>query len=115
MPSFIQICRVAAGLALALAVQARAAEPARPVADPADPNAAVPATRYQFALPYRPAKQPARTADQEWKARNHAVGAINSMSLTMGSAAEPATPPASDAQPAGASAPEQHHHHETKQ
>jgi hypothetical protein len=117
MTSFTQLCRAAACLAVAMAVPARAAEPARQPVDPADANATVPATRYKTALPYRPPLQPARTADQNWKALNQAVGAINSMSLTMGgpdeaAAAEPVAP--ASAQPAG-EAPAHHHHHEMKQ
>jgi hypothetical protein len=121
MTSFTQLCRAAACLAVAMAVQARAAEQERRPADPADPNAAVPASRYKPALPYRPAAPPARAPDQNWKALNQAVGAINSMSLTMGSD-EPA-PPQPETQGApqpAAQAQEQepaqhHHHHEMKQ
>lgn len=113
MTSFTQLCRVAAGLAVAMAVQAHAAEPAPKAADPADPNAAVPATRYKSALPYRPAPARGLTADQNWKALNQTVGAINSMSLTMGGADEPPQPEpaAQDGRPQEGAAPMQHHHH----
>lgn len=122
MTSFTLLCRVAACLAAALFVVAHAAEPARKAADPADPNATVPATRYRPALPYRtvpPQQGPA--ADQNWKALNQTVGAINSMSLTMGGADQPAQaePAQQDGhQHAHAAAPapmQHHHHHEMKQ
>lgn len=117
MSSLPKLCRVAMCLALAVATQARAAEPVSKAADPADPNAAVPATRYQPVLPYRAPRQPERTADQNWKALNQKVGATNSMSLTMGGADEPAD--STQAPPAHEHAmPEQehqHHHHGMEQ
>lgn len=116
MTSFHQLCRVAACLAVAMAAQANAAEQDRRPADPADPQAAVPASRYKPALPYRPAQQSGLTPDQNWKALNQAVGAINSMSLTMGGSPDPAPAQAAPASPQpAAQAPAQHHHHEMKQ
>lgn len=114
MTSYTQLCRAAACLAVAMATQAHAAGPARPPADPADPNAATPATQYKAGVPYRPASQRGLTPDQNWKALNQTVGALNSMSLTMGrpDAPEPDAPAAP--QPA-AEAPQHHHHHEMKQ
>lgn len=53
-------------------------------ANPANPDAAVPATRYQPSASYRAPAAPATTPDQNWKALNQTVGSINSMSLTMG-------------------------------
>jgi hypothetical protein len=49
----------------------------------ADPQAAVPATRYQSALDYRPEPAPASSPDRNWVAGNAAVAATNSMALTM--------------------------------
>ena len=49
----------------------------------ADPQAAVPATRYQSALGARLAAAPSTTPDQNWVAGNQTVAAINSMALTM--------------------------------
>lgn len=116
MTSFTQLCRVAACLAVAMAAQARATEQARPPADPANPNAATPATQYKAGVPYRPASRPGLTPDQNWKPLNHTVGAINSMSLTMGRPDAPAPEPAAPATPQpDAQAPEHHHHHEMKQ
>jgi hypothetical protein len=116
MTSFHHLCRVAACLALAMAAQAKAAGQERRPADPADPNAAIPATPYKQALPYRPARQPGLTPDQNWKALNQAVGAINSMSLTMGRAHDPVPEPAAPTGPQrAAQAPAHHHHHEMKQ
>jgi hypothetical protein len=116
MTSFHHLCRVAACLAVGMAVQAHAAGQERRSADPADPHAAIPATPYKPALPYRPAQQPGLAPDQNWKALNRAVGAINSMSLTMGRPHDPAPEPAAPAsQPPAAQDSEHHHHHEMKQ
>lgn len=61
-------------------------------ANPANPDAAVPATRYQDSSGYRAPAASAASPDRNWKALNQTVGSINSMSLTMGSMdAEPAT------------------------
>ncbi len=49
----------------------------------ADPQAAVPATRYQSVLGARPESAPAGTPDQNWVAGNQTVAATNSMALTM--------------------------------
>lgn len=49
----------------------------------ADPQAAVPATRYQSALGTRLEAPPSATPDQNWVAGNETVAAINSMALTM--------------------------------
>jgi hypothetical protein len=59
----------------------------------ADPQAAVPATRYEPMLGQRPDAAPASSPDRNWVAGNAAVAATNSMSLTMkpmaGQAADP--------------------------
>jgi hypothetical protein len=115
MTSFHQLCRAAACLALAMAAQAHAAGQERQAADPADPNAAIPATQYRPALPYRPAQQTRLTPDQNWKALNQAVGATNSMSLTMGRAHDPAPEPAAPTGPQPAAQAPAHHHHEMQQ
>jgi len=49
----------------------------------ADPQSAVPATRYQSAFGARPDAAPATTPDQNWVASNQLVAATNSMALTM--------------------------------
>jgi hypothetical protein len=72
----------AACLLLAIAgIDAHAQLP--PQAAAADPQAAVPATRYQSVLDYRPAPAPATTPDRNWVASNQTVAARNSMALTM--------------------------------
>jgi hypothetical protein len=58
----------------------------------ADPQAAVPATRYQSALGKQPEAAPTSSPDQNWVAGNETVAATNSMSLTMkmrGQASDP--------------------------
>jgi hypothetical protein len=53
------------------------------VAAAADPQAAVPATRYQSALNYRAEPAADTSPDQNWVAGNATVAATNSMALTM--------------------------------
>jgi len=75
-----------------------------------DPQAAVPATRYQSALGARAEAAPASTPDQNWVAGNQAVASTNSMALTMkpmaghaghgGAQEQPADPHAGHAMPA---------------
>lgn len=100
---------VRAAILLAPAVAATAGE--LPAA--ANAGAAVPATRYESAVPYRPAPAPAASPDQNWEAANRTVGAYNSMMLTMempgpAPAPEPAAATPRTAQP-------MHHHHEASQ
>lgn len=77
-------------------------------ANPANPDAAVPATRYQDSSGYRSPAAPAASPDQNWKALNQTVGSINSMSLTMGGMdPEPAPGPAQHP-PAGEQPQHQH-------
>jgi hypothetical protein len=112
--------RAAAFLVLGAATAAQAADEPRLPANPADANASVPDTRYRASLPYRALPQATTSADQNWKGLNQTVGAINSMSLTMGSAdTEPAPqaagksavapPAAAQASAEGASNAHQHH------
>jgi hypothetical protein len=49
----------------------------------ADPQANVPATRYQSALDKRPEAAPTASPDANWVASNQTVAAANSMALTM--------------------------------
>ena len=49
----------------------------------ADPQAAVPATRYQPAIEGQAAPPPAASPDQGWRAANATVGGRNPMQLTM--------------------------------
>ena len=49
----------------------------------ADPQAAVPATRYQPAIEGQAAPPPAANPDQGWRAANATVGGRNPMQLTM--------------------------------
>ncbi len=49
----------------------------------ADPQAAVPATRYESALSHRPEAAPETSPDRNWVAGNAKVAATNSMALTM--------------------------------
>ena len=99
-------------------------------ADPADPTAAVPPTRY-VAMPGAPAAAPASSPADNWKALNHAVASYDSMSLTMemaapaaaGRATAVASMPAVMAQPVpsiarptpAAAVPEAHDHHMQKE
>jgi hypothetical protein len=90
------LSRVAFSSALAIAAAVHAGERAP---GPADPAAAVPATRYQGALPYRPAAPGPASADRNWKALNQTVAGYDSMRLTMGSTSEPAHTAAPDSAP----------------
>jgi hypothetical protein len=74
-------CLLLATAALPFGAHAQAALPVQAAA--ADPQAGVPATRYQSALDYRPPAAPATTPDRNWVASNQAVAATNSMALTM--------------------------------
>jgi hypothetical protein len=77
-----RLARAAACLLLATAgVHARAGLPSQAAA--ADPQAGVPATRYQSALDYAPPAAPAASPDRNWVASNETVAATNSMALTM--------------------------------
>jgi len=49
----------------------------------ADPQAAVPATRYQPVLGHKPEAAPDASPDRNWTGANDTVAATNSMSLTM--------------------------------
>jgi hypothetical protein len=76
------LARAAACLLLAAAgVNAHAQLPLQAAA--ADPQASVPATRYQSALDYQPPAAPATNPDRNWVASNQTVAATNSMALTM--------------------------------
>jgi hypothetical protein len=80
-PYRLASARAAACLLLAMAaVHVHAQES---VAAAADPQAAVPATRYQSALSYRPEAAPEASPDRNWVAGNTTVAATNSMALTM--------------------------------
>jgi hypothetical protein len=80
-PYRLASARAAACLLLAMAaVHVHAQES---VAAAADPQAAVPATRYQSALSYRPQAAPEGSPDRNWVAGNTTVAATNSMALTM--------------------------------
>lgn len=105
----------AAAFAFALATAAQATELAP---GPADPAAAVPATRYQGSLPYRPAASGAASADRNWKALNQAVAGYDSMRLTMGAmgaapapGAPPDSPPPAHQHESTAAPPGHAHHH----
>jgi hypothetical protein len=75
------LARAAACLLLATAgVQVHAQESAVAAADP---QAAVPATRYQSTIGYRPETGPDASPDRNWVASNAKVAATNSMALTM--------------------------------
>lgn len=76
-----QLARAAACLLLAAAgAHVHAQQAPLPAANP---QAAVPATRYQTALGYRPEAAPTTTPDRNWVASNETVAATNSMALTM--------------------------------
>jgi hypothetical protein len=75
------LARAAACLLLAAAGTHAHAQQAIQAA--ADPQAAVPATRYQPALDKRAGAAPAASPDASWVASNQAVAATNSMALTM--------------------------------
>jgi hypothetical protein len=72
-------CAMCAGVSLVHAAD----KPPAP-ANPADPGAAAPATRYQAVMSYRPAPAATPSPAENWKELNRQVGAIDSMSLTMG-------------------------------
>jgi len=75
---------VRAGACLLLVASAASPFHAQAHTQPAaDPQAAVPGTRYQPALGARPEAAPAGTPDQNWVAGNQLVAATNSMALTM--------------------------------
>jgi hypothetical protein len=115
MISLPKLCRAAVCLAYGLATLAQAADRPQHVPDPSDPSAAVPPPALTAGVPYRSLPAQSASPDQNWRALNQTVGAINSMSLTMGRAApdEPAPPPPpAHGQPsAPAPAPMEHHHH----
>jgi hypothetical protein len=114
--------RAAAWLACCAASAAQAGNHEPVPAGPAAADAAVPATKYQPVLPYRPAPAPRTSPDQNWKELNRTVAGYNSMSLTMGgmedaapqagASAEAPQPPAAGSPPAAAAPPDHHHHHE---
>lgn len=88
----------------------------RASADAADPNAAVPPTRYVPMPSVRAAAAPATTPAQNWKAANETVAGIDAMSLTMEmemDAPAPQAAPAPAAQTAPAP-PDAHAHHMNK-
>jgi hypothetical protein len=76
------LARAAACLLLAMAGAHAHARQAAPAAA-ADPQAAVPATRYQSALPARSEAAADGSPDRNWVANNQKVAATNSMALTM--------------------------------
>ena len=76
------LARAAACLLLAMAGTHAHARQAAPAAA-ADPQAAVPATRYQSALPAPSEAAADGTPDRNWVASNRKVAATNSMALTM--------------------------------
>lgn len=90
-------------------------------ADPADPNAPVPPTRY-VPMPAASVAAPTTSPAENWKALNRTVAAYDSMSLTMETAA-PVAPgeagavaPTPAAHPSSASpAPDAHSHHTNKE
>jgi hypothetical protein len=65
----------------------------------ANPQAAVPATRYQSALGKQPEAAPTSSPDQNWVAGNETVAATNSMSLTMKMRGQASDPHAGHAMP----------------
>jgi hypothetical protein len=81
MPYQYPVARAAACLLLAMAGVHAHAQESVPAA--ADPQAAVPATRYQSALGNRPEAAPTSSPDRNWVASNQKVAATNSMALTM--------------------------------
>jgi hypothetical protein len=106
--------RAAACLLLAMAGAHAHAQQAAQAA--ADPQAAVPPTRYQSALSAPPEPAVDGSPDRNWVASNRKVAATNSMALTMkpmkgmpgmemGKQAEKPAPPAD---------PHVHHHQETQ-
>jgi hypothetical protein len=79
------LARAAACLLLAMAGSHAYAQQAVPAAAAAaaDPQAAVPATRYQSTLQVRPEAATDGSPDRNWVASNQKVAATNSMALTM--------------------------------
>ncbi len=75
------LARVCACLLLAMAGVHAHAQQAPATA--ADPQAAVPATRYQSVLGHKPEAAPDTSPDRNWTRANDTVAATNSMSLTM--------------------------------
>jgi hypothetical protein len=73
--------RVCACLLLAMAGVHAHAQQAPAAA--ADPQAAVPATRYQSVLGHKPEAAADASPDRNWSGANDTVAATNSMSLTM--------------------------------
>jgi hypothetical protein len=78
-----RLARVSACLLLATAGVHAHAQTGLPSQAAADPQASVPATRYQSALDVRPPAAPAASPDRNWVASNQTVAATNSMALTM--------------------------------
>lgn len=76
-----RLARACACLLLAAAGAQAHAQQSLPAA--ADPQAAVPATRYQPAIASQPEATPGSTPDANWVAANRTVAATNSMALTM--------------------------------
>jgi hypothetical protein len=78
----------------------------------ADPQAAVPATRYQPAIERQAAPAPAASPDQGWRAANATVGSRNPMRLTMPGADgehQHDAAPAASAATGKAATPHEHH------
>jgi hypothetical protein len=71
------------GACLLLAMAGIHAHARQAQAAAADPQAAVPATRYQSVLAPKPEAAPETSPDRNWVAGNQTVAATNSMSLTM--------------------------------
>jgi hypothetical protein len=98
MTSVHTLLRGASCLVLGAALSAQAEQSAP--ANPADAAAAVPATRHEPALPYRPLPPASASADQNWKMLNGVVAGYDAMSLTMdersGHGHSPAAAPVAD-------------------
>jgi hypothetical protein len=79
------LARAAACMLLAMAGSHAYAQQAVPAAAAAaaDPQAAVPTTRYQSTLQVRPEAATDGSPDRNWVANNQKVAATNSMALTM--------------------------------
>jgi hypothetical protein len=82
MKTYPILARAAACMLLALAGANTHAQQAAQAAA-ADPQAAVPATRYQPALPARSEPAADGSPDRNWVASNQKAAATNSMALTM--------------------------------
>lgn len=72
-----------AGACLLLAMAGVHAHAQQALSAAADPQAAVPATRYQPVLDKKPEAAPDASPDRNWVAGNATVAAANSMALTM--------------------------------